>query len=141
MQRKMKRIRTMFISDFEALFKKENSESSCKNSFECHARSIKIDGYDVYTKSMRYKTFMEKGYKCACCGREGTHYILEIPLDQNSTRAHFNLYSDDNVLMTKDHILPKSAGGKNYIENMQTMCEICNLAKGGNFSVLGENLW
>ena len=32
--------------------------------------------------------------------------------------------------MTKDHILPKSRGGKNHISNMQTMCCRCNSKKG-----------
>ena len=32
--------------------------------------------------------------------------------------------------MTKDHIYPKRHGGKDTIENMQTMCAICNSEKG-----------
>ena len=47
-----------------------------------------------------------------------------------------NLYAiDENgkeVLMTKDHILPKSKGGKDEIDNYQTMCIRCNEAKGNN---------
>lgn len=34
------------------------------------------------------------------------------------------------VLMTKDHIIPKSKGGADDISNYQTMCERCNEAKG-----------
>ena len=34
--------------------------------------------------------------------------------------------------MTKDHILPKSKGGKDEIDNYQTMCIRCNKAKGNN---------
>lgn len=32
--------------------------------------------------------------------------------------------------MTKDHITPKSKGGLDKIENMQTMCIVCNQEKG-----------
>ena len=31
--------------------------------------------------------------------------------------------------MTKDHIVPKSKGGPDCIENFQTMCEECNKKK------------
>lgn len=33
-------------------------------------------------------------------------------------------------LMTQDHILPRSLGGKNFIGNLQTMCKRCNEKKG-----------
>lgn len=42
------------------------------------------------------------------------------------------LIIDENgkeVLMTKDHIIPKSKGGANDISNYQTMCKRCNEAK------------
>ena len=40
---------------------------------------------------------------------------------------------DDNgqeVLITKDHIIPKSKGGKDKLDNYQTMCVRCNKRKG-----------
>ena len=112
------------------MVKQDVNNSKCQRRDKNAEHSIKVEGYDVYTTSLRYKTFIEKGYKCVCCGRVGTHYILEHPKGSNEKRAHFNLYSDDNVLMTKDHILPKSMGGVDKIENMRTMCAICNSKKG-----------
>jgi len=41
----------------------------------------------------------------------------------------------DEILYTKDHIKPKSRGGKNNIINYQTMCYNCNLKKGDKFSI------
>jgi len=39
------------------------------------------------------------------------------------------MYSGD-ILMTKDHIVPVSLGGKDSLDNLQTMCYRCNRSKG-----------
>jgi 5-methylcytosine-specific restriction endonuclease McrA len=48
-------------------------------------------------------------------------------------KPHLNLFAKDRggnmILMTKDHIYPKSKGGSDGIENMQTMCVRCNQNK------------
>ena len=89
-----------------------------------------VDGFNVRPLSLRYKTFYQKGTKCVCCGKEGTHF--KLCGDEGTNRRHFNLYADDGTLMTKDHIIPKARGGRNVISNMQTMCEDCNKAKGAS---------
>lgn len=47
-----------------------------------------------------------------------------------------NLYAVDEagneVLMTKDHIVPHSKGGIDDISNYQTMCVRCNQKKGND---------
>ena len=35
--------------------------------------------------------------------------------------------------MTKDHIIPKSKGGKDILDNFQTMCFECNTKKGNKY--------
>lgn len=126
----MERIKTFSIEEVELMVREDVTNLSCNRCDKNTNHSIVVEGYDVYTTSLRYKTFIEKGYKCVCCGRTGAYYALEKSHGSNANRAHFNLYSDDNVLMTKDHILPKVMGGADCIENMQTMCSICNCAKG-----------
>ena len=91
-------------------------------------KSIEVEGFKVYTKSLRYATFYQKGCKCACCGKEGTYFQLDS--GDSPTRKHFNLYAVDGTLMTKDHIMPKKHGGKDTVDNMQTMCVTCNSRKG-----------
>lgn len=91
---------------------------------------IIVDGFNVRPLSLRYKTFYQKGTKCVCCGKEGTHF--KLCGDENTNRRHFNLYADDGTLMTKDHIIPKARGGRDVVSNMQTMCEHCNNAKGSS---------
>ncbi len=76
--------------------------------------------------SQRICLFLEN-FDCTFCDRKGAYFLLESHLpDQN---PHLNLYSEDNVLMTKDHILPRSRGGKNYMRNYQTLCYECNQEK------------
>ena len=112
---------------------KENLETECYNkSCKSVENQIKVDGYDVYTRSLRYMTFYQKGCKCCVCGKEGTHFTLDPSGDGSDTRRHFNLRADDGTLMTRDHIIPKSRGGREHISNMQTMCVDCNRAKGNH---------
>ena len=89
------------------------------------------DGNVVKANSQRIKLFKLKGCKCVRCGIEGKFFAYE---GTNKKEAHLNLYAIDKngneVLMTKDHILPKSRGGANQMTNYVTMCSICNFAKG-----------
>jgi 5-methylcytosine-specific restriction endonuclease McrA len=92
------------------------------------------DGNIVKMASDRYKTFKNSGLKCVSCGIEGQYFVLERGVDdKQNKRFHFNLYAIDKdgneVLMTKDHIYPKSKGGRNLKENLQTMCKNCNCEK------------
>lgn len=92
---------------------------------------VEIDGYLVHRSSLRYKVFYQKGTVCCRCGRKGAYFTLDKETaEYDGNRRHFNLYSEDNVLMTKDHILPRSMGGKDKVSNMQTMCVHCNVKKG-----------
>ena len=86
------------------------------------------DGEEMKMNSQRYMVFKFKGCTCVECGRVGTHFKMQK--DRGSRSYHFGLWSDDGVQMTKDHIIPKSKGGRNALENYQTMCEKCNVAKG-----------
>lgn len=98
---------------------------------------IDFDGDPLKANSQRYTLFFTKGFKCVKCGIEGKYFAKERDPSSNSNKYHLNLYAlDENgkeVLMTKDHIIPKSKGGKNKLENYQTMCCRCNNNKGDNF--------
>jgi hypothetical protein len=91
------------------------------------------DGHPVWMNSLRYQVFT-RGTRCVACGLEGSYFALERAAKQPTHRYHFNLYGRDEageeVMLTKDHILPKSKGGKDSLNNLQTMCKRCNEAKG-----------
>lgn len=96
------------------------------------AQEIRLEGHRVNLFSLRYKVFA-KSTVCVICGVEGTVACLDKKRG-GGRRAHFNLYgitrSGRVVMMTKDHIHPVSKGGKDTLDNLQTMCENCNNRKG-----------
>jgi 5-methylcytosine-specific restriction endonuclease McrA len=67
---------------------------------------------------------------CACCGLKGKYFWLE---HSGNRPPHLNLYAvrknGKEVLMTMDHIVARSRGGKTESENLQLLCKKCNQAK------------
>jgi len=99
---------------------------------------VNFDGDMISMVSDRYRTFINSGIKCVCCGLEAKYFAKEkCP---TSSRFHFNLYGIDDenmeILFTKDHIVPKSKGGKNELTNYQTMCCKCNSKKGDSLDIV-----
>jgi 5-methylcytosine-specific restriction endonuclease McrA len=100
-----------------------------------------FDGDPIRMNSPRYVLF-KRSTVCAKCGVEGSFFAKErtIYLDRRSGRYwptsfhfHFNLYGINayghEVMLTKDHILPRAHGGKDEQSNYQTMCAPCNSRK------------
>ena len=92
----------------------------------------KIKGHFVKMGSQRYAVF-QKTRVCAHCGLVGTTLAVERDVLLDSSACHINMYGYKDgreILFTKDHIHPKSKGGKNHLSNYQTMCVECNNEKG-----------
>jgi len=98
---------------------------------------VRIGGQErviqVSMGSHRYQLFATKGTECVRCGIIGTYFALERGHKDNPNRYHFNLYGTNKqgheVMITKDHIVPRSKGGKNKLANYQPMCYRCNQRK------------
>jgi len=59
-----------------------------------------------FTKSIRHEVFKKDNFCCVECGATNKEIILHV-----------------------DHIIPVSRGGTDELDNLQTLCESCNLAK------------
>lgn len=91
---------------------------------------------EVTVTPKRLNTF-KTNLACVCCGKVGNIFLIERHRNDTETR-YLNLYhvSDaEIVLMTVDHILPDSMGGRYDEANFQTMCRVCNLNKKNLMSI------
>lgn len=123
------------IEEVHSLFDKWEEEFGSMAHRQHDRISTTLDGFPVKTWSQRYAVF-RNNTKCAVCGMEATHYRLERQI--GAKNYHFNLYGmkdEEEILFTKDHILPVSKGGKNTMDNYQTMCQICNQEKADQVEI------
>lgn len=71
--------------------------------------------------------------RCVSCGLTGSRFYVEKHHESDG-KFHLNLYaidsSNNEVLMTRDHIVALADGGEDTMENSQTMCAPCNERKG-----------
>jgi len=64
------------------------------------------------------------------CGAKGTHYKLVV---DNNDCFSFQLFTENNQLMTLDHVVPLSKDGRKHdMSNHQTLCATCNNVRKGN---------
>lgn len=111
--------------------------------FQSERRRIVLpNGQNIpYRKNTLLTLSVWKGTSCQGCGLEANTFIMQ---HQKEVRCNIqsqvcqsscvNLYwvGDDGeqVLFTKDHIIPRSKEGWSAIWNYQLMCEGCNMSKG-----------
>ncbi len=77
-------------------------------SDEVGARSAKAAETKVRVMpALRWQVFQRDRWKCVSCGRN----------------------SHDGAILHVDHIMPRSKGGLDLLDNLQTLCSICNIGK------------
>jgi 5-methylcytosine-specific restriction endonuclease McrA len=109
-------------SSFPSICRLDNELWLCEN---CCERQKKIDEHDQQIRdeartqlqierdlmkaSLRYQILKRDNYTCQACGRS--------PKTETGVKLHI------------DHIIPVSKGGKTEPDNLQTLCDLCNLGK------------
>ncbi len=84
------------------------------------------DAYSVRASSTRLE-LLARSPKCVRCRIEGVLWILQA--QDEKTIPHLDLFAirgNNFILMTQDHITPKSRGGRDHMSNLQVMCAPCN---------------
>ena len=84
--------------------------------------------------------------KCWRCGCVADRWIATLGQNDKKSKPVLNLYAmrykktkkgliiPKLVLMTRDHIIPKSRGGKDDVENLRPGCELCNGNRGNEMN-------
>jgi 5-methylcytosine-specific restriction endonuclease McrA len=71
-----------------------------------HRRAVKLQAEGSHTETEWEALKSQYGYTCLCCHQKESHIIL-----------------------TRDHIIPLSRGGSDWITNIQPLCFSCNRIK------------
>lgn len=88
---------------------KEIREDTSSITTEGRTKSLKISYSRNIPLGMRIRVLDKDNFKCVFCGRSPA--------------------TDIGINLHIDHIIPFSKGGKTTLENLQTLCEECNLGK------------
>lgn len=119
-------------------------------SFNEVVQSGKIYPSRFLGTTKRIKLLKKLGRTCVSCGRSASR-LQKCKDLKDDNRIFWRILSEDGMEITIDHIKPKSLGGKNTIENYQTMCLECNVNKGNTLGLIpfigykgdisGKELW
>lgn len=96
-----------------------------------------VEGIAAFGKHRRLQVFAHKGLACVTpnCHNVGTRLVFSRDTQGG---GHWDLFTDQMVLMTIDHITAKKNGGSNDLSNLQPMCCNCNTTKGHQVITLDE---
>lgn len=99
-------------------------------------QEISVANTPVTLTMVRMEVFCSN-QACVECGIEGNVFLAERHVNDECEKQYLNLYSVSNrgtVMLTVDHMLPEAFGGKFHFDNLQVMCQPCNMKKADKLS-------
>lgn len=97
---------------FEQMVVSFNSISRRRVDRDTYSQLALVERGEV-SDSLRYDVLRRDGFRCVICGAS----------------------AEEGVTLHVDHIIPIAKGGKSVLNNLQTLCERCNLGKSDKYEV------
>lgn len=99
------------------------------------------NGIKVKSTSKRLRCIV-RSCQCVECGLVANIVRYERGAGTQEN-PHFNFYNiDENgdvIMLTRDHVIPRSWGGADTLDNSVTMCGVCNFTKGNKYAGYGDS--
>ncbi|MBP3660662.1 MAG: HNH endonuclease [Oscillospiraceae bacterium] len=96
------------VKTFVDYYNSSKDEYDITNDSPAKGNNLRTKTRDVSLR-LRFQVMRRDNFKCCICGAS--------PAKDPSTELHI------------DHVIPWSKGGETSLENLQTLCSICNLGK------------
>lgn len=91
----------------DILYDSDTSDNYLTKDEEMEIISKNIDTKNTAKAGVRWQVFERDNFRCVACGKSAT----------------------DGAILHVDHIIPRSKGGKDELDNYQTLCHLCNIGK------------
>lgn len=100
-------LRKFLIQMEEPILEDEDTEIKKNDTFTTQQLLDIAEKKVKVMPAIRWQVFQRDKWKCVACGRN----------------------SENGIILHIDHIVPRSKGGQDHIDNYQTLCETCNIGK------------
>ena len=78
----------------------------------------------------RLQVLINSDFCCQGCGVKASHFVGHN--DNVSKSVIVAKKGKSDILLTIDHVIPRSLGGRSALENYTLLCEVCNHRKSHN---------
>ncbi len=92
-------------------------------------RTEPITKLDKFKNHRRLRVFYNKGVECCKCGVVADQIVYG---EDKGGNIHIDVCTHDFYPLTIDHIIPRSKGGTDDLDNLRPMCCICNWERGND---------